>query len=63
MKKFIFLSMLVGLLLTSCKTPQDITYLQDVSVSQPIHTQSDGYIRFLPGDKLSISCIAATRSL
>ena len=54
MKKFIFLSMLVGLLLTSCKTPKDITYLQDVNVSQPIHTQSDGYIRFLPGDKLSI---------
>ena len=38
----------------SCKTPQDIAYLQDVKVNEPIATQNDGYIRFLPGDKLSI---------
>ena len=41
-------------LLASCKTPQDITYLQDVTSNQPIQTQGDGYIRFQPGDKLSI---------
>ncbi len=46
--------MMVGLLLTSCKTPKDIAYLQDVNVNVPIKTQSDGYIRFMPGDKLSI---------
>ena len=42
------------MLLGSCKTPQDIAYLQDVKVNEPIQTQDDGYIRFLPGDKLSI---------
>lgn len=41
-------------MLTSCKTPQDITYMQDVNVNVPIQTQADGYIRFMPGDKLSI---------
>jgi len=41
-------------LLTSCKTPTNITYLQDVNVNVPIQTQADGYIRFMPGDKLSI---------
>ena len=47
-------SLSLTLSLTSCKTPQDITYLQDVKVNEPITTQTDGYIRFLPGDKLSI---------
>lgn len=46
--------MTVGFLLTSCKTPQDITYLQDLSANTPIQTQVDGSIRFQPGDKLSI---------
>lgn len=54
MKKIIYLSLLAATLLTSCKTPQDITYLQDVNVNVPIDTQRDGYIRFKPGDKLSI---------
>ena len=53
-KKFAFLFMLTVLLLASCKTPQDITYLQDVSANVPIKTQGDGYIRFMKGDKLSI---------
>lgn len=54
MKK-IAISMLLGLLLfTSCKTPQDIAYLQDVELNVPIRTQSDGTIRFQRGDKLSI---------
>ena len=45
----------MGLVLfTSCKTPQDITYLQDVEANAPIPTQGDGYIRFQPGDKLNI---------
>ena len=61
MKNFIYLTMLVTLLLTSCKTPQDIAYMQDVQVSQPIKTQGDGYIRFLPGDKLSIFVQKAIR--
>ena len=54
MKQLGFLTLLVGLLLTSCKTPKDITYLQDVKAYQSILTQTDGTIRFQPGDKLSI---------
>lgn len=41
-------------LLTSCKTPRDIAYLQDVTAYMPIKTQGDGTIRFQQGDKLSI---------
>ena len=52
--KFFYLIALGALLLTSCKTPQDIAYLQDVYENVPIQTQSDGFIRFQPGDKLSI---------
>ncbi len=55
MKKFVLSFTLVSLLFTSCKTPTDITYLQDVNVNVPIQTQGDGYIRFMPGDKLSIN--------
>ena len=54
MKRFGFLFLLGALVLASCKTPRDITYLQDVNVNVPIQTRGDGYIRFLPGDKLSI---------
>lgn len=54
MKKLGFLILLSVTLLTSCKTPRDIAYLQDVSENVPIDTQKDGYIRFMPGDKLSI---------
>lgn len=54
MKKY-FIGLIVGVaLLTSCKTPTNITYLQDVNVNVPIKTQDDGFIRFRPGDKLSI---------
>ena len=54
MKNFVFLFLLGAALLTSCKTPQDIAYLQDVDVNVPIRTQADGTIRFQKGDKLSI---------
>ena len=54
MKKFLFMMTMVTLLLTSCKTPHDIAYLQDVQANVPIQTQHDGNIRFQPGDKLSI---------
>lgn len=54
MKKYLFFALLGAALLTSCKTPHDITYLQDVNVNVPIQTQGDGFIRFQPGDKLSI---------
>lgn len=54
MKKYTYILMLGIALLSSCKTPQDITYLQDVNVNVPIQTQTDGSIRFQPGDKLSI---------
>ena len=54
MKQLGFLILLSVTLLTSCKTPRDIAYLQDVSENVPIDTQKDGYIRFMPGDKLSI---------
>ena len=54
MKRIAYLVLLCATLITSCKTPQDIAYLQDVSLNGPIKTQADGSIRFLPGDKLSI---------
>lgn len=54
MKKLSLLLLLGLVLFSSCKTPQDITYLQDVEANAPIPTQGDGYIRFQPGDKLSI---------
>ena len=54
MRKTTYLLLFVVALLTSCKTPQDIAYLQDVKETVPIQTQGDGYIRFMPGDKLSI---------
>lgn len=54
MKKYGFLVLMGVLLLSSCKTPTNITYLQDVYTNVPIKTQADGYIRFMPGDKLSI---------
>lgn len=54
MKKSLFLILLGVTLLTSCKTPHDIAYLQDVQESVAIQTQGDGFIRFEPGDKLSI---------
>jgi len=54
MKRYCYLILLGVALLTSCKTPTNITYLQDVYANVPIKTQGDGYIRFMPGDKLSI---------
>lgn len=54
MMKYTYLLLLAVAWLTSCKTPQDITYLQDVNVNVPIKSQTDGSIRFQPGDKLSI---------
>lgn len=54
MMKYTYLLLLAVAWLTSCKTPQDITYLQDVNVNVPIKTPTDGSIRFQPGDKLSI---------
>lgn len=54
MKKIVVMFLTSLVLLTSCKTPQDIAYLQDVRVAVPIATQTDGYIRFMPGDKLNI---------
>jgi len=54
MKRKLYLFLAGLALLISCKTPQDITYLQDVQERVPIQLQEDGYIRFQPGDKLSI---------
>ena len=54
MKKLITVFLMTLVLLSSCNTPRDITYLQDVREQVPIQTQNDGYIRFHPGDRLSI---------
>ena len=54
MKKIVYFVLLGAALLTSCKTPRDITYLQDVNFYGPLQTPGDGTIRFQPGDKLSI---------
>lgn len=54
MKKYVLL-VLVGMgFLTSCKTPSDITYLQDALERQAIDMPKGGEICFQPGDKLSI---------
>lgn len=54
MRRYYYLILLGIALFTSCKTPTNIAYLQDVYENVPIKTQGDGYIRFMPGDKLSI---------
>lgn len=54
MKNYAYLLLLGILLLGSCKTPHDITYLQDVRETVSIPVPGDGSIRFRPGDKLSI---------
>ncbi len=54
MKKTTFVLLMAVVLLGACKTPADIAYLQDVKTNEAIQTQGDGYIRFYPGDKLSI---------
>lgn len=42
------------LAIVSCKTPQDITYLQDIQPGITIDLQEVKYIRFQPGDKINI---------
>ena len=54
MKKLTFVALLCAVVLSSCKTPKDITYLQDVDVNSPIQTQTEGFIRFQTGDKLNV---------
>ena len=54
MKKYFFLLLVSISFFTSCKTPKDIAYLQDLQVGSSVTTQKDGVIRFQPGDKLSI---------
>jgi polysaccharide export outer membrane protein len=54
MKKYVFLLLVSISFFTSCKTPKDIAYLQDLQVGSSVTTQKDGVIRFQPGDKLSI---------
>ena len=54
MKKLFPLFFLSLLALASCRTPTDITYLQDLTVLDTIPTQADGFIRFQPGDRISI---------
>ena len=54
MKRLFPLLLLSLLALASCRTPKDITYLQDLTVLDTIPTQADGFIRFQPGDRVSI---------
>lgn len=54
MKKFSLLLCIGLALLSSCKTPKDIVYLQDLEEKIPVELQTGGEIRFQPGDKLSI---------
>lgn len=39
----------------SCKTPQDVSYLQDIQPGITIDLQDVQYIRFQPGDKININ--------
>lgn len=54
MRKSLFLCIMVAALLTACRTPRDIAYLQDVKPNTVFPTPEDGKIRFQPGDKLNI---------
>lgn len=55
MKKiFIYSAFAAALFLTSCKTPQNITYFQDLTEGQSLQPQSVYDIRVRPEDKLSI---------
>ncbi len=54
MKHYTLLLLACLALLTGCKTPQDITYLQDLQERVPVEVAQNGTIRFQPGDKLSI---------
>ncbi len=53
MKKYFFL-LVVVFAFAACHTPQDVAYLSDIDTTAPIKTPEDGYIRFMPGDRLNI---------
>lgn len=51
------LSLITGLcllILSSCKAPQDIVYMQDLDTENPINIQTEQYMLISPGDKLMI---------
>ena len=54
MKKLSFLILGCIIILSSCKTPKDITYFQDLHTNSTMEIAPNGTIRFQPGDKLSI---------
>lgn len=53
MRKILFL-LLAVLAFASCKTPKDITYLQDIQKNITIQPQAPSLIRIESGDKLNI---------
>lgn len=57
MKKFKTLLMLciLALPVASCKTPDDVVYLQDLTPTSPLPVQATQYITIQPGDKLLIN--------
>lgn len=54
MKKTLLLIGVVAMLMTACRTPRDIAYMQDAKPNTTFTTPSDGIIRFQPGDRLNI---------
>lgn len=54
MKKTLVLIVAVAGLLTACRTPRDIAYMQDARPNTTFTTPDDGIIRFQPGDRLNI---------
>jgi len=53
-KKTLLLIGVAAVMLTACRTPRDIAYMQDARPDSTYSTPEDGIIRFQPGDRLNI---------
>jgi len=52
--KYLFMATLVSVAVTSCKTPRDITYIQDLNSGQEVSVAPISDITAQPGDRISI---------
>lgn len=51
------------ILVSSCATQKNISYMQDIRPGELIHTQQDGDLRLQPGDRLRITVFSMDREL
>lgn len=54
MKKLSLLFALVVVAFTSCNTKEKVVYFQDLSANEAVQTQAVEYLKFQPGDKMTI---------